>query len=64
MLKSKFLSHPAEKNFTYWQHLVHALKLSGALFRASFCVAIHAFFPFVFITTASNTIRELNQNLQ
>ena len=53
MIKIIFLDHPKDIGETYLEHFKHALYFSFLLLIASLTCAIHAFFPFVFKTTAS-----------
>lgn len=51
-----FTAHPQEHNITYIQHMVISLTLSMNFFVASIQALIHAFFPFIFETSSSDTI--------
>lgn len=55
-MKKFFTEHPRSVNETYFQHLCFALKFSLGLFRAGFACWVHAFFPFLCQTTASEYI--------
>ena len=52
-----FNKHPNELNMTYFQHAVGSLSLSINFLIASVQAFIHAFFPFVFQTTSTDTIK-------
>jgi len=54
-----FKKHPGEVGMTYGQHMRVALMLSRKTFAASVASVVHAFFPFLFTTTTSNTVFEL-----
>jgi hypothetical protein len=54
-----FIKHPEEVGMTYSQHMRFALMLFRKTFAASMASFVHAFFPFLFTTTASNTVFEL-----
>ncbi len=58
----KFNKHPFENNETYLQHLYRAVRLSFSLFRISFYCIIHAFFPFIFVQSASTGIDYIREN--
>jgi hypothetical protein len=58
-----FLAHPRSVNETYLQHAGIALRVAGRLFGASFAAAVHAIFPFLFVTTASTTIKTLHDEI-
>ena len=53
-LKKLFTEHPSDLDENYFQHLIYALFYSFGFFTASVVCFIHAFFPFLFTTTASN----------
>ena len=49
-----FNSHPKNVCMTYLEHMRFAFKLSLLTCYSSITSIIHAFFPFLFITTASD----------
>lgn len=53
------MSHLKEIGETYWQHFKCAILFSGVLFRLSAACAIHAVYPEVFKTTASDRLTKL-----
>ena len=53
------MSHLKEVDETYWQHLKCAILFSGTMFRLSIVCAIHAVFPEVFQTIASDRLTKL-----
>ena len=57
-----FTRHPREVKMTYIQHTRFALMLSGETLKCAFASLVHAFFPFLFVTHTSTTIRKL-QNI-
>ena len=54
------MGHLKDIGETYWQHLKFAMSLAFLLFKAGFAVLVHAVVPSLFVTTASNTIKEIN----
>ena len=54
-----FTQHPQEVRMTYLQHTRFALMLSRKTFVCAVCSLVHAFFPFLFVTHTSTTIRKL-----
>lgn len=54
-----FTRHPNEVRMTYLQHTRFALVLSGKTLACAFASLVHAFFPFLFVTHTSTSIREL-----
>lgn len=51
-----FTKHPHEVGESYFKHLVEALYLFVRLTYSGLVMIIHAFIPFLFTKTASNTI--------
>ena len=49
-----FTEHPHSVNMTYWQHNKFSMYLAYCLFTGSIKAIIHAFFPFLFITSSSD----------
>jgi hypothetical protein len=58
------MGHLQDIGETYWQHLRFAGLLSLLLFKAAFAALIHAIVPTIFVTTASDTINEINYLLK
>ena len=54
-----FTKHPAEVRMSYLQHTRFALMLSGKTLTCAVASLVHAFFPFLFVTHTSRTIRKL-----
>lgn len=60
----KLLSkHLNEKNMTYFQHFIYALKFSAKLLFLSLAAFVHAIFPFFLTTTVSRGIERLHAKL-
>ena len=55
--------HLAETNMTYFQHMRRATGVSLSLIVAASACMIHGFFPFLFETNASDTIKELSRKI-
>jgi hypothetical protein len=55
-----FTAHPASVGQTYAEHLSFALAFGLRMVLGGLAAIVHAVFPFVFITTASRTVDELN----
>ena len=51
-----FNKHPESLGETYGEHLLSALVFSGTFFVCSIIVTIHAIFPFIFKTTATDLL--------
>jgi len=63
-MKNIFTKHPNSVGETYFQHMKCALGFHYTLLRLSLCAFIHAIFPFLCETTASDGIKELNDCMQ
>ena len=59
-----FTKHPKEVDETYLEHMWCALKFSFKLECLAFAAFIHAVFPFLCETTASDGIKKLNDCMQ
>ena len=62
-LKASFTEHPASVGETYGEHFTSAMGFSLSLFKAAICCGIHAFLPFLFEKTGSNSIVELHDRM-
>jgi len=58
-----FTEHPASVNETYGEHLGSATFFALRLIAAGFACLLHGLLPFIFVTTGSSTIRELNERM-
>ena len=58
-----FSSHQATVNESYTEHLGTAWSFGFQLIGAGFACLLHGLFPFLFVTTASSTIRELHERM-
>jgi len=56
-------NHLKNINMTYYEHLTCALSYASKLMFASFALIIHAFLPNIFVNTASDIIKNLNQKM-
>ena len=59
-MKNPFTDHPSKVNETYFEHMKCAFKFFYTLLGLSFAALVHAIFPFLFQTTASNGVKKLN----
>lgn len=55
-----FNAHPASVGETYAQHCRFALRFGTRMTLGGVAAIVHAFFPFLFVTTASRALDELN----
>ena len=63
MLARLFTAHPRSVDETYGEHMVTSLSFAGPLFKAAAAALIHAFLPFLFVTTGSKTITALHDRM-
>ena len=62
-LVNPFVDHPANVGETYRQHLRFAAGFGGSMLAGGIACLVHAFFPFLFQTIGSRTVRMLHQRL-
>ena len=62
-MRWSFTEHPASVGETYAEHLATALGFAAGMIRGGIACAVHAFLPFLFVRTGSETIRALNQRM-
>ena len=55
-----FTKHPKSVDETYLEHMKCAFKFFYKLLGLSLAALVHAIFPFLFQTTASNGVKKLN----
>ncbi|MBM6593785.1 DUF6356 family protein [Microvirga pudoricolor] len=58
-LKQLFTEHPESVGESYFDHMRVALSFAGPLALAALAALVHAFLPFLFVTTASATVKRL-----
>ncbi len=63
MLRSLFTAHPASVDETYAEHLGVAFGFSLRMFLGGLACLVHAFLPFLFLKTGSETIAELHERM-
>jgi Family of unknown function (DUF6356) len=59
-MPNPFTAHPASVGETYGQHFRFALAFGTRMTLGGLAAAVHAMLPFLFITTASRILEELN----
>lgn len=62
-LSALFSEHPATVGESYGEHFATAGGFSLRLLAAGLACAVHAVFPFLFVKTGSNAIRELHRRM-
>jgi hypothetical protein len=55
-----FTAHPSSVGETYAEHGRFALRFGARMTMGGFAAMVHALFPFLFVTTASRALDELN----
>jgi len=63
-MENIFLKHPEDVGFTYFQHMRWALTRATQFFLCGLACVIHSVFPFVFVTTASEYIKDLHEKFE
>ncbi|HEY8380784.1 MAG TPA: DUF6356 family protein [Microvirga sp.] len=58
-LKRLFTEHPDAVGESYFEHMHVALSFAGPLLLAGMAALVHAFLPFLCVTTASVTVKRL-----
>ena len=63
MIRRLFIEHPASVNETYFEHLCAAISFATAMAVATLACLVHAFLPFLCVTTGSRKITELHDRM-
>ena len=58
-----FTKHPSDVGETYLQHLAHAGASGMKLTLGGIACLIHAVFPFLFVHTASDTVKDMHRGI-
>jgi hypothetical protein len=58
-LKQLFTEHPESVGESYFEHMGVALSFAGPLLLAGMAALVHAFLPFLCLTTSSATVKRL-----
>ena len=56
--------HPKQVGLTYFQHMRFSFYLSYKFTTASVCALVHGIYPDILITHSSDTVQELNNEIQ
>jgi hypothetical protein len=62
-IRMLFTDHPKSVGETYSEHMLVALSFAGPLAKAAAAAVVHAFLPFLFVRTASLTIKSLHERM-
>ena len=63
MIRRLFNEHPASVDESYGQHMATASYFGVRMLGAGLACLVHAVFPFLFVTTGSDTIRGLHDRM-
>jgi hypothetical protein len=63
MFRKLFLDHPRSMGESYTQHAGFAAVVGFRMIFAGLACLLHGLFPFLFVRTGSNCIRDLHANL-
>tara|TARA_R100000008_G_C3554815_1_gene152574 strand:+ start:854 stop:1129 length:276 start_codon:yes stop_codon:yes gene_type:complete len=61
VMKNLFTKHPHSVGETYFEHMCCAFKFHCTLLKLSIAALVHAIFPFLCETTASDGVKKLNK---
>ena len=56
--------HLKDVGLSYVEHMKFSFYLSYMFGKASFCALVHGIYPDILITTSSDTITQLNNDIQ
>ncbi|HTT98784.1 MAG TPA: DUF6356 family protein [Rhizomicrobium sp.] len=60
---SIFTKHPASVGETYFEHLETASSFGSRMIVAGAACMLHGIFPFLFVTTGSQTVKHLHERM-
>lgn len=63
MSDNPFTRHPREVGESYAEHMRHAGGFGLRMTLGGLCCLVHAVLPFLFVHTASNTMRALHKTM-
>ena len=63
MADNPFTQHPHEVGETYGEHFAQAGRSGLRLVGGGIACLVHAVFPFLFVHTASDTVRDMNRGI-
>ena len=62
-MRDLFMDHPRSVGESYTEHMRVALSFAAPLAKAAGAALIHAFLPFLFVRTASLTVKSLHERM-
>jgi hypothetical protein len=62
-VKRLFTEHPESVGESYFEHMGVALSFAGPLLTAGLAALVHAVLPFLCVTTASGTVKQLHARM-
>ncbi len=63
MSDNPFTRHPREIGESYFHHLAHASRSGLRLIGSGIACLIHGVFPFLFVHTASDTVKDMHKGI-
>ena len=63
MIDNVFTRHPREVGESYFGHLFHATHSGLRLIGCGLACLVHAVFPFLFVHTASDTVKDMHKGI-
>ena len=63
MIKRAFTEHPASVGESYFQHMGMAFGFGAKMMMSGLACLIHAIFPFLFVTTGRDCIKDLHARM-
>ena len=57
------MKHLKEHNISYFSHFKKAMNIGIRMIISGFCCCVHGIVPFSFTTTASDTIKKINEEI-
>jgi hypothetical protein len=58
-----FTKHPRSVGESYFQHMASAISFGSRMIAAGCACFLHGLFPFLFVTTGSQTVRHLHDKM-
>lgn len=59
-----FFQHPQKVCLTYYNHFMFSIRISFKLFTASLKAFVHSIYPDIFITSTTDTLTNLSEDLK
>ncbi len=63
MSDNPFTRHPRDIGENYGSHMLHAFRSGGRLIGSGLACIVHGVFPFLFVHTASDTVKDMHRGI-